>query len=47
VNLLEGYEASLAFPNDFYLPVTDNLDALIAQLQQLLFDPDPLIHQNP
>jgi len=47
VSLLEGYEASLAFPNDFYLPVTDNLDALIAQLQQLLFDPDPLIHQNP
>jgi hypothetical protein len=45
--LLEGYEASLAFPNPVYMPTLDNLDALIAAVQAALFAPAPLVHDYP
>lgn len=47
VNPVQAYEASLAFPNDLYMPSANNLERLIQRIDVVLFEPDPLVHENP
>jgi hypothetical protein len=45
-SLVQAYEAALAFPNDLYYPSVEGLDHLLADLQDVLFVPAPLVHEN-
>jgi hypothetical protein len=47
INPLQAYEASLAFPNDLYMPSANNLERIMQRIDTVLFEPDPLVHDYP
>lgn len=42
---LPPYLDALALSSDFYRPTTDNMDDLLAALQDSRFEPDPFVHE--